>query len=1100
MRLLRSLAPVVCVLAVAVTRPDPFAALSGGVERTLHRSLGDDHIICRLYLDPHDKFTRVSAPRRAAVSLDDPIQASAIQSNITVNYTGFSGTNGTAARSAFQAAVDLWRTQVASTVPIVIDAEFLDICAANGMPQNCGLLGTAGSSALRDAPENPIPGTWYPFPLLNKIAGIDVGVKYFQNQPGLSNIGAEFDSVRSNWYFGTDGNTPSGTVDFMSVVLHEIGHGLGFSGAASVSGGNGTIGSGGFPYIYDRSVVDKDGVSLVNGYTNGSAALGTALTSGGNAGSQTAGTFWSGANAKSANGEVAPKLYAPSSFLQGSSHSHLDDVKYPAGNINSLMTPSLGQAESIHTPGPIALGMFADMGWGANTGPSCSFGLDRNSATVPSAGGTVRVTVSAGSGCAWTVSVGTATFATPSPGSGTGSQLITLTIAANNNVSARSGSITIGTETLTIFQNGTGPTMTLDKSSLIFTAVNNGAQFTGQTPSQVIRMVQAGAGTVSWTATSNQPWLLVAKGSDTPSTTASGTGSATFTIAVQFASNLQSTQTGSITLTLTGAGNFAGPITVTLNTLIAGQATAPFGSFDTPVDQSTGITGSIAVTGWAMDDVGVTGVQLWRVGLPEEGGGPVFIGNATIVDGARPDIAGIYPNLPQNTRAGWGYLMLTNFLPNLGNGTFTLYAIAQDAEGNITSLGTKTITCANASAEGPFGAIDTPVQGGTASGTVNNFGWVLSPRPHRADPPGGGTVRIAIDGALIATVPGGWTSRSDLSALFPVAQFPGINTALGVAALDTTSLTNGVHTIAWVVTANNTRAAGVGSRYFTVSNGSLYLDPDHAAGGANVVSTPAILQMPRAAALRANGSVASLASEVAAAPLDARAITGRRGYDTSTPFRRYTSATGVITVQSEELDRIELRLGGGHTLTGYMRSGSTLAALPIGSALNANTGVFTWQPGVGFVGSYDLTFVRWAGGRAVSRQDVRVVLNPAGSNRVGPQVVIDLPARHDRDVDAQSFVVAGWAADLDSSVDGGVDTVHVWAYPRAGGDPIFIGPAAFGGSRPDVAAVYGERFGKSGYGIEVKGLPRGEYDIAVFAYSTVADGFVPAKTVTIRMR
>ncbi len=108
---------------------------------------------------------------------------------------------------------------------------------------------------------------------------------------------------------------------------------------------------------------------------------------------------------------------------------------------------------------------------------------------------------------------------------------------------------------------------------------------------------------------------------------------------------------------------------------------------------------------------------------------------------------------------------------------------------------------------------------------------------------------------------------------------------------------------------------------------------------------------------------------------------------------------------------------------------------------------------------------------------------------------------------AGTFIVAGWAADLDSTIDGGVDTVHVWAYPAAGpstgsgqADPIFIGVAAFGGARPDVAAVYGDRFGKSGYGIDLNGLPPGHYDIAVFAYSTVADGFVPAKTVRVVVR
>jgi len=66
--------------------------------------------------------------------------------------------------------------------------------------------------------------------------------------------------------------------------------------------------------------------------------------------------------------------------------------------------------------------------------------------------------------------------------------------------------------------------------------------------------------------------------------------------------------------------------------------------------------------------------------------------------------------------------------------------------------------------------------------------------------------------------------------------------------------------------------------------------------------------------------------------------------------------------------------------------------------------------------------------------------------------------------------------------------------------PIFIGPAVFNGARPDVAAVYGARFGNSGYGIIVKDLEPGTYDIAVFAYSTVKGGFGPAKTVRVTVR
>ena len=129
------------------------------------------------------------------------------------------------------------------------------------------------------------------------------------------------------------------------------------------------------------------------------------------------------------------------------------------------------------------------------------------------------------------------------------------------------------------------------------------------------------------------------------------------------------------------------------------------------------MTGSIPVTGWAIDDVEVTRVRILRDPVAGEGTALVFIGNAVLVDGARPDVAALYPTLPRSTKAGWGYLMLTNFLPNHGNGTFKLYAYADDADGHTTLLGTRTITCDNAHAITPFGAIDTPVQGALVSGS-----------------------------------------------------------------------------------------------------------------------------------------------------------------------------------------------------------------------------------------------------------------------------------------------------------------------------------------------------------------------------------------------
>jgi hypothetical protein len=112
--------------------------------------------------------------------------------------------------------------------------------------------------------------------------------------------------------------------------------------------------------------------------------------------------------------------------------------------------------------------------------------------------------------------------------------------------------------------------------------------------------------------------------------------------------------------------------------------------------------------------------------------------------------------------------------------------------------------------------------------------------------------------------------------------------------------------------------------------------------------------------------------------------------------------------------------------------------------------------------------------------------------------VIDTPAPNANV--ARSLVIAGWALDVDDQTGTGIDAVHVWAYPARGGAPIFVGAASYGGARPDVAGIYGERFRNSGYGIVVDALPPGTYDVAVFAWSTVKSGFIPAKVVRVTVR
>jgi hypothetical protein len=143
----------------------------------------------------------------------------------------------------------------------------------------------------------------------------------------------------------------------------------------------------------------------------------------------------------------------------------------------------------------------------------------------------------------------------------------------------------------------------------------------------------------------------------------------------------------------------------------------------------------------------------------------VFIGDATFVTGARTDIAALYPTLPRRDQAGWGYLLLTNFLPNARNGTFTLHAYADDVDGHTTLL---RIAHDHGDQRDRDGAVRHDRHAGaeeTVSGTLVNFGWALTPPP-KIIPIDGSTIQVFLDGLTI----GRWiraTTRVDIQALFP---------------------------------------------------------------------------------------------------------------------------------------------------------------------------------------------------------------------------------------------------------------------------------------------------------------------------------------------
>lgn len=364
----------------------------------------------------------------------------------------------------------------------------------------------------------------------------------------------------------------------------------------------------------------------------------------------------------------------------------------------------------------------------------------------------------------------------------------------------------------------------------------------------------------------------------------------------------------------------------------------PFGSFDTPIDQST-VSSSIPVTGWALDDSEVQHVKIYR----QANGSLVYIGDASFVKGARPDVQQSFPDYPGNDRAGWGYMMLTNFLPN-GDGKYTLEAIATDGSGKTTSLGTKTIYVDNTNAVKPFGAIDTPLQGGTAYGNnFINWGWVLTPQPDSI-PKDGSSIDVHVNGVNLGH-PIYNIYRQDIDDLFH--GYENSDGAVGYFYFDTTGYADGVHTIQWTARDTGNDSDGIGSRYFTINNPRI----------ANRTNSQSYsLPVPKI-------NIPNVKDIMAVQVDDGAVISYREGFDDQMELKPAdTHQTGIISLKMPESGRLVVQLNNrktsGESYQGYLLVNGKLSSLPTGSTLDSHSGTFYWMPGPVFRGRFPLVFVK----------------------------------------------------------------------------------------------------------------------------------------------
>ena len=266
-----------------------------------------------------------STPRAPSANIEK-------KSNFIVNYN----TVPTVARAAVQAAIDVWSENFSSTVPVTVNVSW-------GRASSYGILAAASAkSNFANFPNAPDKTLYYAAALANALAGNDLD----PNNPELE-ITISSDAP---WYYGVDGKCPPKSFDLVSVILHEMGHGLGFISGSYYDEYSG-YGRVDLPTPFDAYAQLPDGRRLAD-MPSPSIETGKALTSP---------LYWSGENGIKANNGIKPPLFTPSIYEPGSSVSHLDERTFSQVGANSVMTPNLDSGEVFHLPGSLLLAMFDDM-------------------------------------------------------------------------------------------------------------------------------------------------------------------------------------------------------------------------------------------------------------------------------------------------------------------------------------------------------------------------------------------------------------------------------------------------------------------------------------------------------------------------------------------------------------------------------------------------------------------------------------------------------------------------------------------------------------------------------------------------------------------
>ncbi|HEX4336359.1 MAG TPA: PA domain-containing protein [Polyangiaceae bacterium] len=159
-------------------------------------------------------------------------------------------TRGAQALAAFKLAASIWGAAIDSPVTIEVAARFGPLACTAAT----GILGAGAPHAWMKNTSGARPNVLYPVALANRLAGTDLDTT-------APDIDAVFNGAAgttgclegSGWYFGLDRNSGNLT-DLVTVVVHELGHGLGMTTPIDLD--TGALRDG-VPDVFSLFVVDE---------------------------------------------------------------------------------------------------------------------------------------------------------------------------------------------------------------------------------------------------------------------------------------------------------------------------------------------------------------------------------------------------------------------------------------------------------------------------------------------------------------------------------------------------------------------------------------------------------------------------------------------------------------------------------------------------------------------------------------------------------------------------------------------------------------------------------------------------------------------------